>query len=1250
MKTFRIRFVYLIVPVTLLLGILTFIAGAASASQMSGNDPAAMPLATESNAPLDTPETVISEDYFNVWTVGGGFLYWGRRCFPGPDAAPQGGVDDYYLRRRPIDGGTTITLTVVTSETCETFAGMTADDSGVYYYNDHDGRIEMIPVDAPNEPPRILHTTSNVRSDLALDENYVYWGTDSSVARAAKDGSGAQPVALTSERVQDLVVDFASVYWLTQEGLYWADKLCNAQVCTGEQLSGFGGRHPIIVGPGFAGEPQPVYWVEDNIPGVAPDRILRLFCTSTFGCGAQVVHTAPDGWSIGQIVAGGETSPFGPSSLFWIEKDSPNNGRLRRIAISGDTPEDLLVNRPSLSLLNLFANDRYLYFSDDLNLSSARISRLPFDASAVTRDLAADVWEVTQAIQNLANDVPLVANKKTFVRVFGQQLEGPPVNSANAYLYGERNGTPLPGSPLKPVNGTMPLGVLSGFQRGSLDRSWLFELPDNWTNPGALSLSAVVDAQGVYPDSNGGNNTLSDTFTFTRKDLLCLEMVWVVTDPQTATTNDPGFWDIIDWLKAVYPISEVDIKPGGRIEELEFCGIIPCNGPYEIPSDASKALYNLWVYNLLTNDPDKCNDQVYYYGMVHPSETPYYGVAFRPGDEALGVMSVDPYVLGVSWPSWYIPAGGLIMSHEVGHNLGRKHVDCGGPGSTDGDYPYDECDLGPDEDTAYYGFNTRTTTVIAPTSAADLMSYSHNNDKPQWISDYTYRALFDKLPNAARPVPSTSALVRQVIGAEEALAVTGVVTPTASTATLGYTYRLPQGLVNTHKLARLASRIPTGPNAPYTLRLLDASEQVLVDQSFELPELSDHDSVSYPLNWLVPFDTAAAYIVLYQNGDEIARRAISQSSPTVQVLSPNGGEEVSGSLTIAWNAADSDGDSLLYTVQYSPDGGSEWQTLAANHIAQTLVVDDLTLLPGSDSALIRVMASDGANTGMDVSDQTFKVAAHPPQPTIVAPHANAFLAATAPVRLSGRALDAEDGVLAGEALHWTVDGQDRGSGEDLWIEGLAPGAHQVTLLARDSDGQEETAVASFTLATLSIPSGNVPTVDGFCDDSAYLNGTSLQLAPYANGDQATVYLLRSESDLWVCFSGLQRGDGRAGLHVDVDNSRDATVQADDYGFFIAENGTPSAMTGGNTAELEGYQARVSANQAAWHAELRISADLLNGWDHIVGLDLVHSDADEYHWPFAASSDRPDTWARTALGKLPQLFLPFIVNELPTAAG
>ena len=151
-------------------------------------------------------------------------------------------------------------------------------------------------------------------------------------------------------------------------------------------------------------------------------------------------------------------------------------------------------------------------------------------------------------------------------------------------------------------------------------------------------------------------------------------------------------------------------------------------------------------------------------------------------------------------------------------------------------------------------------------------------------------------------------------------------------------------------------------------------------------------------------------------------------------------------------AGDEDGDSLIYAVRYSHDGGTTWQTLtpatAGNHLTVSLGA-----LPGSDNALIEVEASDGFHTASDRSDAPFTVGKKPPLwASTVAPASGHRQAASERVTLVGSGYDLEDGVLSGDALTWTSDRDGSLGSGGMLTTSLTVGEHLILLDAADSDG------------------------------------------------------------------------------------------------------------------------------------------------------------------------------------------------------
>ena len=213
----------------------------------------------------------------------------------------------------------------------------------------------------------------------------------------------------------------------------------------------------------------------------------------------------------------------------------------------------------------------------------------------------------------------------------------------------------------------------------------------------------------------------------------------------------------------------------------------------------------------------------------------------------------------------------------------------------------------------------------------------------------------------------------------------------------------------------------------------------------------------------VPWHPDTTRISIWHGEQELAGRDVSPNPPTVQVISPNGGEVVEGESTVVtWSGSDADGDPLTFTLLYSADGGETWLTLATDIKGMSYEVDT-SLLAGSEEALVRVMASDGVNTTSDESDAYFTLADRIPQVSILWPTDGARFTADDVVVLTGDAYDPEDGSLTGEALVWESD-QDGLLGSDssliLATQNLTFGSHQITLLATDSDDMEGSASVS----------------------------------------------------------------------------------------------------------------------------------------------------------------------------------------------
>jgi hypothetical protein len=168
-----------------------------------------------------------------------------------------------------------------------------------------------------------------------------------------------------------------------------------------------------------------------------------------------------------------------------------------------------------------------------------------------------------------------------------------------------------------------------------------------------------------------------------------------------------------------------------------------------------------------------------------------------------------------------------------------------------------------------------------------------------------------------------------------------------------------------------ADLIPTGP---YSFNFWDGSGGLLDTISFGMSfEIGGIPVQETPFAFSLPVPEGTSRITINDPQDQVrAEKIISLHSPEVVVLSPNGGERADGSLTIEWHGSDPDGDPLVYAVLLSPDLGVTWEPLALGVDAKNFQQDITAFIPSSQY-LVKIIATDGFNTGVGISDQPFSI-------------------------------------------------------------------------------------------------------------------------------------------------------------------------------------------------------------------------------------------------------------------------------------
>jgi hypothetical protein len=207
---------------------------------------------------------------------------------------------------------------------------------------------------------------------------------------------------------------------------------------------------------------------------------------------------------------------------------------------------------------------------------------------------------------------------------------------------------------------------------------------------------------------------------------------------------------------------------------------------------------------------------------------------------------------------------------------------------------------------------------------------------------------------------------------------------------------------------------------------------------------------------VVPYISGTKQIVISEKGQVLGSRNASANIPKVDGISVIDNKDNPKEIIVSWNANDSDGDKLVYSVAYSTDSGKSWQPAAVG-IEESEVILNIDDLPGSKNAIFRVIATDGVNVDMDDSDGKFTLPNKPPTPSIISPFKNAIFSGgqrtPSTIIFNGEAYDLEDGILEDKALEWSSDLQGiLGNGKSISMTDLRQGIHNITLTARDSSG------------------------------------------------------------------------------------------------------------------------------------------------------------------------------------------------------
>jgi hypothetical protein len=715
---------------------------------------------------------------------------------------------------------------------------------------------------------------------------------------------------------------------------------------------------------------------------------------------------------------------------------------------------------------------------------------------SLDNDLSVGAMEVTQGIQNESNQMPLVAGRRTMVRVYLNSRFN--VGGVEAQLRGSRNGVSL-GPPLAAE--TEIQGQTTGGDRINLNDSFLFELPAAWTLEGALTLAVDIDPNNRIQETNEQNNTYETLVLFNPQTAIKVTSVPLHLHPNgdsslpplIYTDNQPSFWPILGDLLRFHPVSSL-LYWDCDVDVQQPVGHDLFGREWDLRSGFDQAL--LLTRVSLVRALSSCGDSdMHWVGLVDP------GISTDTGSGSTLGIAV-PFGRA-SWvkmqddvgPVWSVD-GGATLAHELGHNLGLFHVDCAGtegfPLTTSYPHPYPNCRLAVGAD-GYFGLDVYhdlwglpDPAVISNDPAAPygnqafpLMGYRD----PQWIDPFDYCHLLlsngifcnPQLMAKAFPDSLKAGVFASLSDFGAAVPPPPVVprrqSPPVSPKVLPL-YLMVSGAfeASTGTVAELGVQRLVAPPANALAARVDAPQPTdgptSPDGSLDLVQLRDGNVVAvntFPLDGLdglngfysflevVPMSPVVNGVQIRRNGQVLAQKLASANPPSVHILSPNGGGQLLPGTQVSWQAVDPDGDPLTYDVFYSADGGRTWRLLAMGLTAASYQLP--ARLPGSSRALLRVTAHDGFWSASDDTDSTFTVAGSPPRAIILRANGSVVRLGST-VHLTGIATDLEQGPITDpQRFTWSSDRDGAlGNGLEIATRTLSKGVHQITLKVVDDDG------------------------------------------------------------------------------------------------------------------------------------------------------------------------------------------------------